>query len=364
MARISLHHVTKVFGTKVVAVDDLSLEVPDKGLISLLGPSGCGKTTTMRIIAGLETPTSGKVYFDGEDATDLHPRERDVAMVFQFPVLYPAMTIFDNIAFPLQARKLPKKQIRKRVNEVSETIGLSRFLYEKPKALDAGTRQRAVLARAFIRRPKVYLLDEPLTNVDPTTRVELRAELKRMHTELGQTMIYVTHDQSESLTLADKIAVIDKGKLLQYDTPECIYESPANRFVGWFIGNPGMNFINCRYQESKEKVYLEAKIFKQDITSISKKVKEASSGSDLILGIRPEHVEISPDKKIPEGIKVRCILVEPVGNRKILHLQAEDEIIKAKSSFEIKVSKGDKVWLHFPTSYLKIFDGKTYQSIV
>lgn len=364
MAKISLRHVTKVFGSKVVAVDDISLEVPDKGLVSLLGPSGCGKTTTMRIIAGLETATSGRVFFDGEDATDLHPRERDVAMVFQFPVLYPAMSIFDNIAFPLQARKLPKKEIRKRVNEVSEILGLSRFLYKKPKELDAGTRQRAVLARAFIRRPKVYLLDEPLTNVDPTTRVELRAELKRMHTELGQTMIYVTHDQSESLTLADKIAVMNNGKLLQYDAPERIYESPANRFVGWFIGNPGMNFINCRYQESRGKVYLSAKIFEQEITSISKRVIEASSGSDLILGIRPEHVEISPDKKIAEGIKARCILVEPVGNRKILHLQAGDEIIKAKTSFGVKVSKGDRIWLRFPPSHLKIFDGKTYQSIV
>lgn len=363
MAKITLCNITKVFDGKVVAVDNLSMEVPHQGLISLLGPSGCGKTTTMRIIAGLETPTSGEVYFDDENVTDVHPRERDVAMVFQFPVLYPAMSVFDNIAFPLEARKISKKEIKRRVEEVVEILDLGKYIYHRPRDLDAGLRQRVVLARAFVRRPKVYLLDEPLTNVDPATRIELRAELKRMHSELGQTMIYVTHDQSEALTLADKIAVMSQGKLLQYDAPEVIYENPTNRFVGWFLGNPGMTFFNCELKEREGKVCLDAGIFTYEIPSLARIIKEKSSDKRLIMGIRPEHIEVSQTKK-PGWLKTKCYFIEPLGNRFIIHLDLNGQKIRAKVSSNYRVSKGKSVWINFPEEYIRVFDGQSQNLII
>jgi len=363
MAKVLLKNVTKVFGSKVRAVDNLTLEIPDKGFISLLGPSGCGKTTTMRIIAGLEKPTSGKVYFDNEDVTDIHPRERDVAMVFQFPVLYPAISIFENIAFPLQARKIPKEEIKQRVNKIAKLFGLTKILSKRPRELDMGLKQRAVLARTFIRQPKICLLDEPLTNVDPKTRIELRTILKKMQSEFNETVVYVTHDQSESLTLADMIAVMDKGKLLQYDTPENIYETPANTFVAWFIGNPGMNFINCSFKKLNGKFYLNAKTFKYDITPLAKTVKKEASSDKLILGIRPEHIQISLDMK-PSWIKSKCVVTEPLGNRMIIHLDIGDQqVVKAKSSSLVDISPGDTVWINFPSDNIRIFDGKSYNLI-
>ncbi len=363
MAKVYLDHVTKVFDGTVVAVDDLTLEVPDKGLVSLLGPSGCGKTTTMRIISGLESPTSGVVYFDDQDFTEVPAKHRDVAMVFQFPVLYPRMSIHDNIAFPLVARKLSHHEIERRIEQVSELFGLSAFLKKSAAELDAGDKQRAVLARAFIRRPKLYLLDEPLTNVDPKARLELRAELKRMQSDLGQTMIYVTHDQSEALTLADRIAVMDKGKLLQYDSPENIYRYPANTFVAWFIGNPGMNFLNCKVVEKGGTVFLQTDGFEYGADDLVRKLGMDRVSKEVILGIRPEHIEIRLDKR-DEYFATMCDFVEPMGNRQILHLKIGQQSIKAKTTGMIRASKGKKVWIRFPTEEIRIFDSDSYELAV
>jgi len=284
-------------------------------------------------------------------------------MVFQFPVLYPAISIFENIAFPLQARKTPKGEIKQKVNKIAELFGLTKTLSKKPHELDMGLKQRAVLARTFIRQPKIYLLDEPLTNVDPKARMELRAILKRMQSELNETMIYVTHDQSEALTLADTIAVMDKGKLLQYDTPENIYETPANTFVAWFIGNPGMNFINCRFEELNGKAYINTKIFKYDITPLAKVIKKKSSGDRLILGIRPEHIQINLNKE-QNWIKAKCIVTEPLGNRMIIHLDIGDQqIVKAKTLSLVNISSEDTVWINFPSDNIRIFDGESYNLI-
>ncbi|MBW2057206.1 MAG: ABC transporter ATP-binding protein [Deltaproteobacteria bacterium] len=363
MARVYLENITKVFDGTVVAVDDLTLEVPDRGLVSLLGPSGCGKTTTMRIISGLETPTSGRVYFDDQDFTDITARHRDVTMVFQFPVLYPSMSIYDNISFPLVAQGLSRDEIRRRVEEVSALFGLSGFLYRGATELDAGDKQRAVLARAFIRRPRVYLLDKPLTNVDPKARLDLRSELKRMQIDLGQTMIYVTHDQSEALTLADRIAVMDKGRLLQYDSPENIYRYPASTFVAWFIGNPGMNFLDCKVTERDGRAFLNVGGLERPAERLVPKLGTGRLAREFILGIRPEHIEVGLEEGA-DYFPATCNFVEPMGNRQILHLVVGGQSIKAKAVGSKRTLKGERVWVRFPPEEIRVFDSLTHELVV
>lgn len=361
MAKVYLEDLTKIFEGKVLAVDRLTLEIPDKGLVSLLGPSGCGKTTTMRMIAGLETPTRGKIYFDGRDVTDLPPEERNVAMVFQFPVIYPGMTVFENIAFPLVARKIPKNEIKKRVEEVANVFGIADVLPKKAHVLDAGTRQKVVLARTFVRRPHVYLLDEPLTSVDPSTRVELRTVLKRLQSHLGQTMVYVTHDQSEALTLADRIAVMNEGKLLQYGSPEEVYNNPKNTFVGYFLGNPGMNFIGCSVEEEKGFCVLNAEDFKVFVPDLPDLFLRDFAGRRIILGIRPENLEIHTEA-VSGAISFSVILVEPVGNRLVVHLRKGEKVLKAKIPRQ-EIALQQEVWVRFPLEFLKFFDGETLEAV-
>lgn len=361
MARVYLENLTKIFEEKVVAVSGLTLEIPDKGLVSLLGPSGCGKTTTMRMIAGLEAPTKGKIYFDDQDVTHLPPEERNVAMVFQFPVIYPGMTVFENIAFPLVARKTPKSEIRRRVEEVADIFGVSSVLSKKAHLLDAGTKQKVVLARTFIRHPNVYLLDEPLTSVDPSTRVELRTILKRLQSHLGQTMVYVTHDQSEALTLADRIAVMNEGRLLQYGSPEEVYNNPKNTFVGYFLGNPGMNFIGCSVKEERGFCVLDAEDFKVFLPVLPISYLRDFMSKRIIFGIRPESLEISVTPT-PEAISFSVILVEPVGNRLVVHLKKGEKVIKAKIPRQ-EIALQQEVWVRFPLESLKFFDGDTLEAI-
>jgi len=363
MAKIYLEHVTKIFDNTVVAVDDLTLEVPDKGLVSLLGPSGCGKTTTMRIISGLETPTSGTVYFDDQDFSAVPAKHRNVAMVFQFPVLYPRMSVYENIAFPLVARKLTGHEIKQRVEEVGELFGLSDLLQQHADDLDAGDKQRTVLARALIRRPNLYLLDEPLTNVDPKSRLQIRSELKHIQSDLGQTMIYVTHDQSEALTLADKIAVMDKGKLLQYDSPENIYGHPASTFVAWFIGNPGMNFLNCAIAKENGAAFLKADGFELRADDLVRKLESDHDSREFILGIRPEHIELSLEEH-GGYFATMCDFVEPMGNREIFHLKIGRQAIKAKTFGQISVSKGEQIWVRFPSEEIRVFDTNSYELLI
>jgi len=364
LAKIFLENISKIFDETVEAVKNLTLEVPDGSLVSLLGPSGCGKTTTMRIVAGLEQPTTGAVYFDGRDVTDLSPSERNIAMVFQFPVVYGTMSVYDNIAFPLVNEGVPKSEVRHKVEQVAEILDIMGYLDLKPGGLDAGVRQRVALARAMIRRPNVYLLDEPLTNVDPKTRVFLRSQLKRLQIELGQTMIYVTHDQSESLTLADKIGLMNKGELLQYDSPDIVYNNPATTFIGWFIGNPGMNFVDCTLKESEGKGILDAGEFTYDVTEYLETLRTETSGSELIIGIRPEHMKLSKERGENNWLQARCRLVEPLGNRLIFHLAVGAKRIRVKQPPTISIVEGDNLWVGFPKDKVKIFDKKTTKLIV
>lgn len=361
MASILLQNITKVFDNKVVAVKDLTLEIPDKGLVSLLGPSGCGKTTTMRIISGLEEPTKGRVFFDGKDVTQVSPEERNVAMVFQFPVVYPGMTVYDNIAFPLVAHKVPKKEIKRRVEEVAEVFEISHLLTKDTYNLDAGIKQKIVLARAFVRKPNVYLLDEPLTNVDPSTRLELRTVLKRLQSNLGQTMVYVTHDQGEALTLADKIAVMNEGRVLQYDSPEEVYSNPRNTFVGYFIGNPGMNFLSCSLRAEGPVCVMQTRSFSYTLQGLSRDFLGSLEQREIIVGIRPENLEIFFETR-EDCVPFEVVLSEPIGNRLVLHLRSGEDALKAKIP-RTKVNIGQKVWVGFPLDSLKFFDGQTLEAI-
>jgi ABC-type sugar transport system ATPase subunit len=362
VTKLHLDHVTKVFGGTVEAVKDVSWEVPDKSLVSLLGPSGCGKTTTMRIIAGLETPTSGRVLMDDVDVTDLRPRTRDVAMLFQFAVVYPGMSVYENLAFPLKSRGMPSEDVRRRVNEVAQALGLASVMDEIPSKMDMSVRQKVALGRAIVKPRKLYLLDEPLTNIDPKARIELRSLLKKIQAELNQTIIYVTHDQTEAMTLSDKIAVMSEGRILQYDTPENIYDAPAHAFVAHFIGDPGTNLVDCSLEKDDRKVLLDAGIFKVEASEEANLIERNSTSNELVLGIRPESVEVSKTKKGPDWLAARCSLVETVGNVMILHLMIGDQVIKAMApAFEIFA--GGEVYLRLPRRFMRVFDKKTGKMI-
>ena len=353
MVEVYLEHITKIFGN-VVAVDDLTLRFREGHLTSLLGPSGCGKTTTLRIIAGLETPTKGRVYFDEQDVTNVPTEKRDIALVFQIPTIYPTMNVYDNLAFPLRVKGLSKQDIDRRVKEVSELMGIPHVLDRMPSSLDAGTTQKVALAHAFIKEPRVYLLDEPLTNVDPVTRIELRTLLKEIQRKYKATMVYVTHDQTESMTLADYIAVMRLGKLLQFDTPEKIYMAPKNTFVGWFIGNPGMNFLDVTFDQRKGVLIGEG--FEYGLNEEFRRVLVEKNAVEVKLGIRPEHISVKRGAE-QGGIRAKCTLVEPFsGDRKILHLEVGGKELKAKVSISLDVKEGDIVSLEFPPERIHIYD--------
>lgn len=363
MVDVHLNHITKIFKRgKVQALKDLDMVIPDGKITCLLGPSGCGKTTTMRIIAGLERPTEGSVHFGDKDVTDLSPQERNVAMVFQTPVVYRGMSVYKNIAFPLTVRKMPQSEVDKKVKEVAETLGLTPILNEMADKLDAGGKQKTALARAIVRTPNVSLMDEPLTALDPDNRVALRAMIKEL-TRLGQTMVYVTHDQAEALTLADKIGVMQLGELVQYGSPEELYDKPSNTFVGWFIGDPGMNFIDCTFKETEKGAFLDSGSFTYDVSPLTKLVKEGSSGSELILGIRPEYVSVS-SKKNEQFIASKCVVKEPLGNRVMLDLQVGEQMIRAKTPSLIDIDEGDEAFIFIPLDKVRIFNKNTKKAVV
>ncbi|MEM3404626.1 MAG: ABC transporter ATP-binding protein [Nitrososphaeria archaeon] len=350
MVEIFLDNVTHIYGKEVKALDSTTLRVENGSLIALLGPSGCGKTTTMRIIAGLLRPTSGRVYFDNVDVTERSSQERNVAMVFQFIVIYDK-TVFENIEFPLLVRKVPKEERIKRVKHAAELMGISNVLNQQARKLDPGTRQKVALARAFVRQPTVFLLDEPLTNVDPQTRLELRKIIKELQKDLHQTMIYVTHDQAEALTLSEKIAVMKDGKMIQYDTPEALYDKPKNTFVAWFIGNPGMQFFDVSLKQSDGAFLLDAGEFSVDVSNVSGQL--VKYGNELKLGIRPENIQVSSQKKVG-WFNTKCTMVERVGNMHLLTLGKGRLEIKAKIK-ETDVREGDTAWVQFPSEKVRVY---------
>jgi multiple sugar transport system ATP-binding protein len=391
MARVELKGVVKRFG-KVVAVNHVSLDIGDKEFFSLLGPSGCGKTTVLRIIAGLEFPDEGDVLIDGKVVTHLPPKDRDVAMVFQNYALYPHMSVFDNIAFPLNVRrrelKLTKEDIRKRVIEVAKLLNIEELLRRYPSQLSGGEQQRVALARALVRRPKVWLLDEPLSNLDAKLRVAMRSELKKLQKTLGITTVYVTHDQVEAMGMADRIAVMNKGRVLQVGTPDELYYKPSDTFVATFIGSPPMNIVPCTLEEQSTsytyKVPVEhsggiigegtvtsrLKLKCADVVEIPLAPRYAEllskSGRDFLLGIRPEYIELTktkPDLEIGV-VKSKVEVTEPLGSEIITTVQLGSELIKVKTHPDVKISPGDEVYLKLDLRRALVFDKKTGKLVV
>ena len=321
---IEFRNVTKQFGGASV-VDDLSLEIRDGEFVVLLGPSGCGKTTTLRMLAGLETVSTGDIFIEGERVNDVPTQHRDLAMVFQSYALYPHMTIAENIGYPLRVRKVDKTQRVERVNRVAAMLEIESLLERKPRQLSGGERQRVALARAIVREPRAYLMDEPLSNLDARLRVQMRGELKRLQHQLGTTTIYVTHDQAEAMTLASRVAVMKKGRLQQFDTPMNIYNYPANRFVAEFVGSPSMNFIE---------------------------------GERTTMGIRPEHIQVLAEPR-DGAIEARVYVTELMGNETFVFLSVGENRLIARAPADFRAEVESKVWLQLATDKAHFFDPKS-----
>ncbi len=365
MARVEIKNLVKRFGA-TIAVNNVSLEIKDKEFVVLLGPSGCGKTTTLRCVAGLETPDQGEIYIGDALVNDLPPKDRDVAMVFQSYALYPHMTVYDNIAFPLKMRKTPKEEIDRRVKQVAELLRISHLLDRKPRQLSGGEAQRTALGRAIVREPKVFLMDEPLSNLDAKLRLYMRAELKKLQRDLGVTTIYVTHDQAEAMTMADRVAIMNYGLLQQVAPPEDLYDHPANIFVAGFIGSPPMNFIECSFLEKDGKNYLDAGTFTLELwPEVADIIKKKATGPELILGLRPEDLSISREVKKPEtAIPAEIYVIEPLGTEVIVDAKVGENIIKLREAPTFRGRMGEKVWIVFNKDRMHVFDKKTEATII
>ena len=357
LARVSIKDLTKRFG-EVIAVNKLDLEVKDKEFVVLLGPSGCGKTTALRCIAGLETPDEGEIYIGDRLVNELDPKERDVAMVFQSYALYPHMKVFDNLAFPLQNAKVPKDKIKKRVQEVAELLKIEELLKRKPKQLSGGQRQRVALGRAMVREPHVFLMDEPLSNLDAKLRVYMRAELKKLQKDVGITTIYVTHDQVEAMTMGDKIAILNEGILQQVGSPDKIYFHPSNVFVAGFIGTPPTNFFDCNLMEGTP-CTLDTEEFKYPLPAHVAKAARMCTSDACILGVRPQDVRVYKEAEKKGLIKTVLDVIEPLGDKQILDLKVGNYLVKALVSPDFRAEVGDELWIEFPPDKIYIFDKKT-----
>ena len=362
MVKVKLENLHKYFG-KVKAVIGLNLTIDDGEFVALLGPSGCGKTTTLLMIAGIYKPTKGYIYFDDVIVNDLPPKDRNIGMVFQSYALYPHMTVFDNIAFPLKLRKEPKQEIRRKVKRVAEMLQINELLDRKPGQLSGGQQQRVALARALVKEPNLFLMDEPLSNLDAKLRVMMRAELKRLQKQLGITTIYVTHDQVEAMTMADRIAILNKGLLQQVGRPEELYDRPANLFVAGFIGSPPMNFIECNLAQRGEEYFLEGEGINLKLEREIGKLIADSGAGELILGIRPEDLEITPS---PDATSIagEVYVLEPLGRDVIVNVKVGGNTLKALAPQGFKASPGDEINLKVKMDKMHVFDKKSGKAII
>jgi len=364
MATVTFDHVWKRYGD-VVAVNDFNLEIQDEEFLVLVGPSGCGKTTALRMIAGLEEITEGTLKIGDRVVNDLAPKDRDVAMVFQSYALYPHMSVFDNLAFGLKLRKVPKAEIDKRVREAAATIELSNLLDRKPKQLSGGQRQRVALGRAIVREPAVFLMDEPLSNLDAKLRVQTRAEIARLHQRLKTTVVYVTHDQVEAMTMGDRIAVMNSGILQQVGPPQELYERPINKFVAGFIGSPAMNFVNVEVNKDDGKTVLRADNLELPLPDRLQSAVDAG-GKELTVGFRPEHFEIVDGTAPGPGATLRatCDVVEFLGNEELLHVRVGEHDLVAIVDASHRVRPGDVLDLHVPLEKIHLFDQQEGKALV
>ena len=374
MANVSLRHVYKIYDGGVTAVTDFNLEIEDKEFIILVGPSGCGKSTTLRMVAGLEEISEGEVYIGDRLVNDVAPKDRDIAMVFQNYALYPHMTVFDNMAFGLKLRKTPRDEIKRRVEEAARILDIEHLLERKPKALSGGQRQRVALGRAIVREPKVFLLDEPLSNLDAKLRAQMRTEISKLHQRLGTTFIYVTHDQTEAMTMGTRIVVMKSGLVQQVDTPQNLYLYPCNLFVAGFIGSPQMNFIEAKLLKEGEDFFVEYGTedtktragvkFKIKLPAEKNKDNclEEYAGKEVIMGIRPENVHNEPEliEANKDGIvEANVEVTELMGAETYLYMDSEGQKITARVAPTNTAKPGDKIQIAFETKKIHLFDKDT-----
>ncbi|MGD9304766.1 MAG: sn-glycerol-3-phosphate ABC transporter ATP-binding protein UgpC [Desulfobacterales bacterium] len=361
MAEIRLNEVTKIFGDNA-AVDRIDLTANDREFLVLVGPSGCGKTTTLRMIAGLEEVSEGEVHIGDRLVNNVPPKDRDIAMVFQNYALYPHMSVYKNLAFGLKQRKFPKSEIKVRVNEVSQMLGINELLNRKPKELSGGQRQRVAMGRAIVRKPKVFLFDEPLSNLDAKLRVQMRAELARLHAQLKTTIVYVTHDQIEAMTLADRIVVMNNGIIMQTGAPMEVYDNPENLFVAGFIGSPAMNFFDVRLNGEKGALFVESENFRLAIADRLQDRFLPAQNRELILGIRPEHIYDKHVKgEFPGGepLEATVEVVEPIGSQVILLASCGSETLTACVDPQTHAKPNTAIKFVVDTNRLHLFDKQT-----
>jgi multiple sugar transport system ATP-binding protein len=361
VSAVTLQHIEKRFPGHH-AVRTLSLEVKDKEFLTMVGPSGCGKTTTLRMIAGLERPTSGEILFDGQPVTTLAANQRDIAMVFQSYALYPHMTVGENMAFPLRMMKRPKAEIRTRVQTAATLLGMEKMLQRKPRELSGGQRQRVALGRAIVRQAGVLLLDEPLSNLDAKLRVVMRTEIKRLHLELAQTMVYVTHDQAEALTMSDRIAVMHEGTLQQLGTPDEVYHQPKNLFVAGFMGSPPMNLLPGLLVSNGAELALSSASASLTLpTAVANQLRQGPT--EVTLGVRSEAVLLSLDPA-SEGVLGIVYVLEPLGSDQYVTVKVGDWLIKARTDPDFRVVPGQTVRVAFQSHRLHLFSTESGQRLL
>jgi multiple sugar transport system ATP-binding protein len=363
MAEVRIEGVSRLFG-EVRAVDDLTLAVPDKEFVTLLGPSGCGKTTTLNMVAGLLEVTEGDIYIGGQDVTDVDPKDRDIAMVFQNYALYPSKTVYGNLAFPLRMRGYPKDEIDQKVKRAAEMLSITTLLNRRPRQLSGGQQQRVALGRALVRDPKVFLMDEPLSNLDAKLRVQTRAEIKRLHQDLEATIVYVTHDQMEAMTMSDRVAVMAHGKLQQYGPPMEVYERPVNAFVAGFIGSPAMNFIRGTVDLNGDQGIL---VGDGDVRvplerSRAGLLRDFLGETPALLGVRHRDIEVAHHNGAG-SIPARIYAVEPTGDITFVHVDLGPNRLVASADPNFTAAPNDPVWLRFAPDRLHFFDAHTEAAI-
>ncbi|PQQ66135.1 ABC transporter ATP-binding protein [Acetivibrio saccincola] len=374
MASVKLKNIYKRYPGGVTAVNDFNLDIEDKEFIILVGPSGCGKTTTLRMIAGLEEITEGELYIGDKLVNDVAPKDRDIAMVFQNYALYPHMTVYDNMAFGLKLRKMPKDEIKRRVLEAAKILDIEHLLERKPKALSGGQRQRVALGRAIVREPKVFLMDEPLSNLDAKLRVQMRTEISKLHNKLQTTIIYVTHDQTEALTMGTRIVVMKDGYIQQVDTPANLYERPQNMFVAGFIGSPQMNFVDVKVEKVTDEKGGEGvalRFGKNSIKLPEGKAKRLLAseyiGKEVVMGIRPENLHdeaVYLESMSDSVVTARVEVVEMLGSETLLYVLVDDVDFIARVNPRTKAKVGDIIKIAFDANKVHLFDKETEKTIM
>ena len=369
MSSVKLTNICKSYSNGFNAVKNVNIDIQDKEFVVLVGPSGCGKSTTLRMIAGLEEISSGELHIGDRLVNDVDPKDRDIAMVFQNYALYPHLSVYDNMAFALKLRKMPKDEIDKKVKEAAKILDLEKVLDRKPKALSGGQRQRVALGRAIVRNPQVFLMDEPLSNLDAKLRTSMRTEISKLHKSLGTTFIYVTHDQVEAMTMADRIVVMKDGIVQQIATPQEIYDYPANMFVAGFIGAPQMNFINVKIEKEDDEIYAVNDQIKIHLSKgkCQPLIKNGYIGKDVVLGIRPEDIHIEDlfvDNSLDTAFEAEVEISELMGAEIYAYLKLGDSTVTARFDGRYRVKYGDIIKLAMDKEHLHIFDKETELTII